>query len=259
MGDDSAARGVHDARMRTFGVMGLLFAVPAMAHIALRSPMVRYADQKSGPCGKGALDARTSRVTTYTAGDTIEVVWDETINHPGHYRISFDVDGQDFYVPRSFTDADGGLNVLVDNIPDAPRPNQRYTLRVRLPDTPCTNCTLQVIQMMTDKPPYGDGNDLYFQCADLVLLPRDAGVMAVDAGGPVDGGAPGDAGVEVMDAGVDPMDGGVVFTPIPDAGGEPHQHEHEDEAPPMGCSCTSGAGSLALLAVALALRARRRG
>jgi hypothetical protein len=90
--------------MRTLGVMAVLFAVPALAHIALRTPMVRYADQKVGPCGKGTLDARTSRVTTYTAGDTIDVVWDETINHPGHYRVSFDVDGQDFYLPRSFTE-----------------------------------------------------------------------------------------------------------------------------------------------------------
>jgi hypothetical protein len=23
--------------------------------------------------------------------------------------------------------------------------------------------------MMTDKPPYGDGNDIYFQCADIAL------------------------------------------------------------------------------------------
>ncbi|MCU0699312.1 MAG: hypothetical protein MUC96_22630, partial [Myxococcaceae bacterium] len=79
--------------MRLLGVVGVLLAVPAAAHIALRSPLVRYADQKVGPCGRGATDLRTSRVTTFTAGDTIEVVWDETINHPGHYRISFDVDG----------------------------------------------------------------------------------------------------------------------------------------------------------------------
>lgn len=245
--------------MRTLGVMAMLFAAPALAHIALRSPVVRYADQKVGPCGKGTLDARTNRVTTFTAGDTIEVVWDETINHPGHYRVSFDVNGQDFSLPRSFTDADGGLNVLVDNIPDAPRANQRYTIRVRLPDTPCTNCTLQVIQMMTDKPPYGDGNDIYFQCADIVLLPRDAGMTVldagVDAGRPLDGGLPVDAGA-ASDAGADPMDGGVVFTPIPDAGTEPHQHD--EEPPPMGCGCSGGAGSLALLGGLVAWRARRR-
>ncbi|MDX2010609.1 MAG: SCE4755 family polysaccharide monooxygenase-like protein [Myxococcaceae bacterium] len=244
--------------MRLLRLLAILLAVPATAHIALRSPTVRYADQKVGPCGRGATDLRTTRVTTFTAGDTIEVVWDETVNHPGYYRISFDLDGQDFYMPRSFTDADGGLNVLVDNIPDAPRPNQRYTMRVRLPDTPCTNCTLQVIQMMTDKPPYGDGNDIYFQCADLVLLPRDAGVLA-DAGadaGPVDGGSlrP-DAGV---DAGVDSMeDGGVTFTPIPDAGSEPHQHD--DPLPPMGCGCSGSAGSVGLLSLLAAWLARRRG
>ena len=240
--------------MRLLGVVGVLLAVPAAAHIALRSPLVRYADQKVGPCGRGATDLRTGRVTTFTAGDTIEVVWDETINHPGHYHISFDVDGQDFYLPRSFTDADGGLNVLIDAIPDAPRPNQRYTVRVRLPDTPCTNCTLQVIQMMTDKPPYGDGNDIYFQCADLVLLPRDAG-QVVDAG--VDAGPTPDAGQPSADAGLEPTDGGVTFTPIPDGGAEPH--DHDESQPPMGCGCSGGAGSLALLGLCAAWRARRRG
>ena len=28
---------------------------------------------------------------------------------------------------------------------------------------------LKLLQMMTDKAPYGDGNDLYYQCIDLVL------------------------------------------------------------------------------------------
>jgi uncharacterized protein (TIGR03382 family) len=239
--------------MRTLGVLMFLGAGPALAHIALRAPMVRYADQKSGPCGRGATDARTSRVTTFTAGDTIDVVWDETINHPGHYRISFDVDGQDFYLPRSFTDRDGGLNVLIDAIPDAPLANQRYTVRIRLPDTPCTNCTLQLIQMMTDKPPYGDGNDIYFQCADLVLLPRDAGLPVVDAGLPQDAGV--DGGTPV-DAGAPAMDGGVTFTPIPDAGFEPHQHDEDPS--PRGCGCSSAGGAMLALVAAWAWQARRR-
>lgn len=229
-----------------------LLSTAALAHIALRMPPPRYPDQKLGPCGRGPTDARTTTVSTFTAGDTIQVVWDETINHPGHYRISFDVDGTDFYTPRSFTDADGGLNVLVDNIRDAPLPNQRYTLSVRLPDTPCTNCTLQVIQMMTDKPPYGDGNDIYFQCADLVLLPRDAGVSPSDAGSSDAGST--DAGAS-MDAGTT-GDGGLTITPIPDAGPADAGHEHHEM--PMGCGCTSVPASLLLVLAVAGLLGRRR-
>lgn len=248
--------------LRVIASLVVCCSLAASAHIALRTPAPRYADQKVGPCGRGgALDVRTNTVATYTAGDMIQVIWDETINHPGHYRISFDTDGQDFYTPRSFTDADGGLNVLVDNIRDAPQPNQRYTISVRLPDVPCTRCTLQVIQMMTDKPPYGDGNDIYFQCADIVLLPRDAGTVVVDAGvmpadggARPDGGAMPDAGVMTVDSGQPVDDGGVVITPIPDAG---DGHQHPDE-PPMGCGCSGVPAPLFLLAAVAALWSRRR-
>src|SRR5690606_6077325 len=40
-----------------------------------------------------------------------------------------------------------------------------------LPDIECESCTLQVVQVMYDKKPYGDGNDLYYQCADIALRP----------------------------------------------------------------------------------------
>lgn len=239
--------------LRVIATLAACFSVSAAAHIALRTPAPRYADQKVGPCGRGgALDVRTTTVATYTAGDTIQVIWDETINHPGHYRISFDDDGQDFYTPTSFTDADGGLNVLVDNIRDSAQPNQRYTISVRLPDVPCTRCTLQVIQMMTDKPPYGDGNDIYFQCADVVLLPRDAG-SAVDGGvTQLDGGAMPDAGGSAMDSGQPAGDGGLTITPIPDAG------DHQHDEPPVGCGCSGVPAPLLLAAAVAALWRRRR-
>lgn len=141
----------------------------AQAHIALMSPTPRYADMKYGPCGRGgALDVRTNNVTTFKPGQTITVTWKETVPHPGHYRIAFDPDGQRFTDPSSFTDTAPRMYVLKDNITDKTG-TQVYSDTVTLPNVECTNCTLQVIQVMTDKPPYGDGNDLYYQCADLVL------------------------------------------------------------------------------------------
>ena len=58
--------------------------------------------------------------------------------------------------------------VLLDGIEDG-APNNLYRVSVTLPEVECDNCTLQVMQVMTDAPPFGGGDDLYYQCADLVL------------------------------------------------------------------------------------------
>jgi len=153
----------------------------ARAHIELLSPKPRYSDLKEGPCGRGALDERTTNVTTFKAGEKITVTWKETVGHPGHYRIAFDANGTGaFKDPASFTDVAGGPAVLMDGISDKSG-TQTYSQEVTLPDVACDACTLQVIQVMTDKAPYGDGNDLYYQCADVALTKDDA---SPDAGSP---------------------------------------------------------------------------
>ena len=147
----------------------LLLARVAAAHIALDAPKARYAELKEGPCGRGAGDARTANVTTFRSGQTITVKWRETIGHPGHYRISFDPTGTRAFVdPKSFTDVSSAPSVLADGIVDKTGTGS-YSQAIKLPDVECTTCTLQLIQVMTDKTPFGDGNDLYYQCADLVL------------------------------------------------------------------------------------------
>lgn len=146
-----------------------LSAGPAAAHLQVTSPQARHEQLKQGPCGAGADDPRGSVVHTFQPGQTITVVWDEFIDHPGHFRISFDADGQDDFVdPASFTDVSGGPAVLLDGIADR-QGGGEYSQSVTLPDVECESCTLQVVQVMTDKAPYGDGNDLYYQCVDLVL------------------------------------------------------------------------------------------
>jgi MYXO-CTERM domain-containing protein len=165
----------------------VLAPATAVAHIALTNPVVRTQDQKIGPCG-AAGSVRGSNVTVLEPGAMIEVRWTEPINHPSHYRISFDLDGQDFTVPNAFMDFTQTENVLVDNIPDGGGP---YSQMIQLPAEPCENCTLQLIQMMYDKAPYGDGNDIYFQCADIAL--RVGGGPGPDGGTGNPGN--GDAGI----------------------------------------------------------------
>ncbi len=146
----------------------LLVPQIASAHISVLDPEPRQPDQKVGPCGK-ADDMRGDIIHTFAPGETITIVWEEFVPHPGHYRISFDDDGFDSFVdPEAYDDFYTNDTVLIDNIPDM-EGTETYMQEVTLPDIECDNCTIQVVQMMTDKPPYGDGNDLYYQCIDIVL------------------------------------------------------------------------------------------
>ncbi len=166
-------------------------AAPASAHLGLDAPTSRYGQNilKTAPCGM-LNGARSENVSTFEAGQTITVRWNEYVNHPGHYRIAFDDDGHDDFVePRCLAECDNrdmdielysNDAVLMDGIPDANGGD--YSVEITLPDVVCDNCTLQVVQVMTDKPPYtAGGNDLYYQCADLVLVP--AGTLGTDMGG----------------------------------------------------------------------------
>jgi len=161
-------------------VAGLALAgLPARAHVRLVSPVSRYGDEmKSAPCGRVA-GPRTSLVTTLRPGQTIEVVFDEIIGHPGYYRIAFDPGGDDDLGAPVWDGVSLGnptfanppnVRVLADHIPDAPGGVDTHgVVSVQLPDVECDSCTLQLIQVMTDKPPYDGGDDFYYQCADLVL------------------------------------------------------------------------------------------
>ncbi|WAS98653.1 SCE4755 family polysaccharide monooxygenase-like protein [Nannocystis punicea] len=153
----------------------------ARAHIRLIEPAPRHEQQKAGPCGAGAEDARGEVVSTFRPGQTITVRWQEEVAHPGYFRIAFDDEGQDAFVdPEEAGQSGDPAVVLVDLIADKDG-TQTYEQAVTLPNRPCDRCTLQLVQVMTDKAPYGDGNDLYYQCADLVLsedAPETSGAPA---------------------------------------------------------------------------------
>jgi hypothetical protein len=173
-----------------------LSPLEARAHLGLDVPTSRYGPDvlKTGPCGSGDGE-RTGNVTYYAPGETIEVFWDEYVDHPGHYRIAFDDDGVDDFVdPATMMELYSNDTVLLDGIEDKGPGERGYMATVTLPDVTCENCTLQVIQVMYDKPPYTTpGNDIYYQCADLVLrgggAPPDA-----DAGTDLDAGTETDTG-----------------------------------------------------------------
>lgn len=201
--------------------MWTLLVASALAHTALEYPPPRYPSDgstanKACPCGVGQSnrlcnvasdrsdpDRNDARASTFEPGETITVVYHETIGHAGRIRIAFDDDGADM--------ADFNEHILLD-VEDPPGAEgnvgqgSRWELEVTLPDTPCDNCTLQLVQMMdgnTDDPvPDPIGRSSYYQCADLVLgkAPKttptgDTGTTSTDDTTPT------------ADTGEDPTDG----------------------------------------------------
>jgi len=150
----------------------LVWPVAAAAHIHLTTPQSRTdmltGDQKEEHCGV-LNQTRTTRVTTYKPGETVMVSWAETINHTGWFRISFQPNGQVFEIPppsngpdgtgaagvyptenlTGMTDTASGSIILADRIADG-----QLMQQITLPNMECNNCTLQFIQVMTDKKPY---------------------------------------------------------------------------------------------------------
>jgi hypothetical protein len=175
----------------------LLLTGTAHAHIEMHNPTPRSTAQKTGPCGESG-STRSNNVTTYAPGATITVEWTETVDHPGHFRIAFDDDGSDAFVNPNNPN-DNFPSTLADQIAD--KAGGRYTQQVTLPTTPCTNCTLQLIQVMTTSIPY---NSFYYQCADIVIAEGGSnggsGSGGGDGDGDGDGGGDGD-GIDELGSG----------------------------------------------------------
>lgn len=208
--------------MRSVLAVALLTASAsvAQAHEHLLQPLSRTDDaqgglQKQQHCGDPAV-TRTTRVTTYHPGETITVKWMETIDHPSWFRIAFQPNGEVFEIPPAsngnsinamgvasasnfptenltgMTDAATGTMVLMDRIADGAA-NVMRQMDVTLPNMECANCTLQLIQVMQNNPPYttdAASDDIYFQCADITLAADapDAGVTGGEPDGGLDNG-----------------------------------------------------------------------
>jgi MYXO-CTERM domain-containing protein len=185
----------------------VLVSAHAAAHVRLVTPTPRHPTPdreddtiKTAPCGV-ANDERTTdetRITVYEPGETITVEFNETIDHPGFYRVSFDDDGQDAFdapMSRSEVMATPALPVLLDDIED--HGPGGYSVEVTLPNVECENCTLQVIQVMSSGQSWG-ADDIYYTCADIAIRASSTGSGGMGGMGGVAGAASGGAGMSGM-------------------------------------------------------------
>jgi uncharacterized protein (TIGR03382 family) len=194
-----------------FGVAAL--AVPvAYAHFNLMQPtnwLVQNATgdpQKTPPCGNEGTN-QTNAVTTYKVGGTVAITINETVFHPGHYRVSLAASQAALPPDPQLTDCNSlpitqnpTLPLLADGLLvhttafTAPQ-----TVQVSLPaGMTCDHCVLQIQEFMQSHPV----PCFYHHCATINITQdgtppppaaTDAGVNG-DAATGGNGGNPGTGG-----------------------------------------------------------------
>jgi hypothetical protein len=182
----------------------------ADAHFVLVSPAAsmvqnRLGDpQKIAPCG--GVSANPGRgtpanpgvpsgaVTNVKGGTTLPLMVQESIFHPGHYRVALARTMAQLPPDPVVTTAptDRGVrsqSAVIQNPPVAPvlldgifvhteRPTQNFEAEIPIPNITCPNCVLQVIEFMADHPGVAiDGGHSYHHCAILNITADPAKPM----------------------------------------------------------------------------------
>ena len=185
----------HPARLLlAFGV--LVAAVPSAvsAHFKLLEPASwliesdRGDPQKAGPCGGTNTDyGKPSYVIgKATGGQKLHVRVQETVYHPGHYRVALAVNSPTELPldPEATTmDSDRGprsVAAKIQNPPQMPvladglwvhtaKVDAPFETDVQVPNINCKKCTLQVVQFMAEHGINNPGNFTYHHCAELQI------------------------------------------------------------------------------------------
>jgi len=182
----------------------VLAPAAAFAHFILHSPASWLSQnplgdpQKAGPCGSGTNPGTpTNAVTEVRGGDAVHLKIQETIYHPGHYRVALSVRDraelpadpetvtrQGTRGPISVTgkiETDIKPPLLADGLfvhTTRPAAGSFFETDIKLPNINCVKCTLQVIQWMAEHGPNPEGDYSYHHCADLKITANPA--MPID-------------------------------------------------------------------------------
>ncbi len=194
----------------TIAVTIASFSGAAHAHFNLIMPPPADSATDGGkgapPCGPTQA---SGVVTPVQGGHAITVSLNETVLHPGHYRIALSINSRSELPadPVAVTDANGNsisapfedpaeFPVLADDVFDhktGTTPIQ-FSMPVMLPNVTCSKCTLQVIEFMAQHGPNPGGGFYYHHCADLAVT-ADPGLPIFDPNATTgSGGTTGTAG-----------------------------------------------------------------
>ena len=174
------------------------------AHFTLRGPASWIVEndkgdpQKLAPCGGTEVNPGmpTGAVTAVRGGQKLEVVVEETVFHPGHYRIALARKRNLLPADPEVTmhDTDRGprsLSAKIETNPQPPlladglwahteKPTKNWETEVTIPNINCDGCQLQVIEFMAEHPGVRQGGFSYHHCAVLDIT-ADPSKPAEDA------------------------------------------------------------------------------
>jgi hypothetical protein len=169
------------------------FSGTAMAHFRLLAPASWLVEnqlgdpQKAGPCGGTNADfgKPTYAVSDVKGGSLLHVKVQETVYHPGHYRVALAVNSPtelplDPKAQTMTNDKGAVMSVSAEVMnPAAPpvladglfqhnaKTDQPFETDVAIPNINCRSCTLQVIEFMEQHPVNNPGQFTYHHCAVL--------------------------------------------------------------------------------------------
>lgn len=278
--------------LSALAVLGASALVPTIsqAHFTLVSPPAATQQdalgnpQKAPPCGDDGTAMATNVVTPYGPGDTVTVTIDETIFHPGHYRIALAVNDPSELPPEPEVtpgatpcgsapiDPNPAFPVLADGVFEHTEPfTEPQSIDITLPDDiTCTHCTLQVIQFMSNHALNNPGGCYYHHCATLEVdgEPPAGSTSAGDETGSATSAGDTEAGSEGGQTSVDPGEtsngpGGDTDTNAMTSDGSGSGSGASGDSDEGGCSCSQSgssgpAGMLLGLLGLVGLRTRRR-
>lgn len=172
----------------------LLVPVATQAHFKLLAPASwliedeRGDPQKAAPCGGTNTDfgKPSWSVTQATGGSALHIRVQETIFHPGHYRVALAVNSPTELPvdPKATTmDTDRGPRSVSAEIMSPVQPpvladglfmhqakaDSPFETDVTLPNINCRRCTLQVIQFMEQHAVNNPGMFTYHHCATVQI------------------------------------------------------------------------------------------
>lgn len=203
----------HSARfLLVFAGLAMAAQTATYAHFKLLEPASwlvesdRGDPQKAGPCGGTNADwgKPSNIINKAVGGQKLHIKIQETVYHPGHYRVALAVNSPTELPldPQTTTrDSEKGpwsVSAVIQNPPQIPvladglfvhstrptGPMEPWETDVQLPNINCKKCTLQVVQWMAEHAFNNPGGYSYHHCAELQITADPA--MPLDKGWPAE-------------------------------------------------------------------------
>jgi len=202
-----------------FALSLLTLPATARAHFTLIAPPPASNSTNGGkgdpPCGP--TDMPSNVVTPVMGGSKLMLKVNETVYHPGFYRVALSLKSRDeLPIDNVVKDASGkvlppagpGMSatadyqttpvfpVLADNLWAHTSDMKTFSTEITLPNVNCDKCTLQVIEFMAEHASNGPkAGYFYHHCADLkITADTSKPIFDPTAGGGAGGGSSGGAG-----------------------------------------------------------------